>query len=220
VIIQKKQKGSAMLSQGYGFAEFQSVHHAQFSLSKIHDSLLDSYKLDVKPSDKRISQTSSTMVKKTSSSLSNSNNSCKLIIRNVAFQATKSEIRQLFSAFGSVKKVRIPKKMGGNHRGFAFVDFSTSQEASNAMTALKSTHLYGRHLVIEWAKEEDDEDDGDEEDHPSELVNKAVEASRKRAQNDQKNINAVNQKAKRQKAVIDGDDVEGGTGGGEMKELI
>ena len=46
----------------------------------------------------------------------------KLIVRNLAFQATKNELRQLFSAFGSVKKVRIPKKMGGNHRGFAFVD--------------------------------------------------------------------------------------------------
>lgn len=47
----------------------------------------------------------------------------KLIVRNVAFQASKAEIRDLFSAFGSVKRVRIPKKMGGEHRGFAFVDF-------------------------------------------------------------------------------------------------
>ena len=40
---------------------------------------------------------------------------------------------------------------------FAFVDFSTAQEAANAMTCLKNSHLYGRHLVIEWAKDEDDE---------------------------------------------------------------
>ena len=35
----------------------------------------------------------------------------------------------------------------GNHRGFAFVEFVTKQEAQNALQALSSTHLYGRHLV-------------------------------------------------------------------------
>lgn len=36
----------------------------------------------------------------------------------------------------------------GHHRGFAFVEFVTKQEAQNALQALSSTHLYGRHLVI------------------------------------------------------------------------
>ncbi len=76
----------------------------------------------------------------------------------MAFQATKAEIRDLFAAYGSVKRVRIPQKMGGEHRGFAFVDFSTGQEAALAMASLKNTHLYGRHLVLEWAKEGDDQE--------------------------------------------------------------
>ncbi|KAJ0048231.1 hypothetical protein Pint_16350 [Pistacia integerrima] len=38
-------------------------------------------------------------------------------------------------------------------RGFAFVEFVTKQEAQNALQALSSTHLYGRHLVLERAKE-------------------------------------------------------------------
>jgi len=41
----------------------------------------------------------------------------------------------------------------GSHRGFAFVEYVTKQEAQNALQALASTHLYGRHLVIERAKE-------------------------------------------------------------------
>ncbi|XLR17995.1 hypothetical protein S83_045907, partial [Arachis hypogaea] len=51
-----------------------------------------------------------------------------------------------------VKRLRLPMKFG-NHRGFAFVEFVTQQEAQNALKALSSTHLYGRHLVIERAKE-------------------------------------------------------------------
>ncbi|KAH9790131.1 hypothetical protein KPL71_003293 [Citrus sinensis] len=41
----------------------------------------------------------------------------------------------------------------GNHRGFAFVEYVTKQEAQNALEALSNTHLYGRHLVMERAKE-------------------------------------------------------------------
>ena len=46
-----------------------------------------------------------------------------------------------------IKSLRLPKKFDGNHRGFAFVEFLTKQEAQNAFEALQSTHLYGRHMV-------------------------------------------------------------------------
>ncbi|GLT73751.1 hypothetical protein SLA2020_455880 [Shorea laevis] len=64
----------------------------------------------------------------------------------------QKDLRQLFSPFGQIKSVRLPMKFG-NHRGFAFVEFVTKQEAQNALKALANTHLYGWHLVIERAKE-------------------------------------------------------------------
>lgn len=80
--------------------------------------------------------------------------STKIIVRNVAFEASKKDIKDLFSAFGQIKSVRLPtKKFDGSHRGFAFVDFLTQKEAQNVMEAVgESTHLYGRRLVLEWAK--------------------------------------------------------------------
>ena len=80
------------------------------------------------------------------------------MVRNVPFQATRKEILQLFGSYGHLKKVRLPKKFDGSHRGFAFVEFLTAQEAQNAMKALSSTHLYGRHLVLEWADDKEDID--------------------------------------------------------------
>ena len=62
--------------------------------------------------------------------------------------------QELLSAFGELTSVRLPKKFDGKHRGFAFADFVTHQEAVAAREALQATHLYGRHLVIEWAEEE------------------------------------------------------------------
>ncbi|KAH9790124.1 nucleotide binding [Citrus sinensis] len=79
--------------------------------------------------------------------------STKLLVRNVAFEASEKDLRQLFSPFGQViKSLRLPMKFG-NHRGFAFVEYVTKQEAQNALEALSNTHLYGRHLVMERAKE-------------------------------------------------------------------
>lgn len=79
----------------------------------------------------------------------------KVVVRNVPFEANKKEIQQLFHAFGQVKTLRLPRKFDGTHRGFAFVDFLSKEEAKNAVEALAGTHLYGRHLVIEFADEDE-----------------------------------------------------------------
>lgn len=104
-----------------------------------------------------------------------SQRSTKLIVRNVPFEANVGEIRELFAAFGQLRRCRMPEKADrSSHRGFAFVDFVTAQEARNAHAALQSTHLLGRHLVLEWA-------------NPDETVEELREKTRKaqetRAQN-------------------------------------
>ena len=54
----------------------------------------------------------------------------KIVVRNVAFEATKRDVQKLFNPFGALKSCRLPKKFDGNHRGFAFVELSTKREAS------------------------------------------------------------------------------------------
>lgn len=56
-------------------------------------------------------------------------------------------------AHGTLKSIRLPKKFDSRSRGFAFLEFVSHREAENAMETLKHTHLLGRHLVVEWAKE-------------------------------------------------------------------
>ena len=190
VSITKKTRGDYLLSTGFGFAEFKSNEAAEIALRRLNGSVLDGHSLLMKPSEKRISKGS------TNTSAGDKGKvkiavrgaaTMKLIVRNLAFQATEGELKALFSSFGAVKKVRIPKKMGGVHRGFGFIDFSTVQEASAAMVALTSSHLYGRHLVIEYARDEDED----------------LDFLRKRAKLDE---GAIQQDKKRRKIdeVIDG----------------
>ena len=190
-ISKKRQSGDSDVwqSMGFGFAEFQSAYDAEVALQKLQGSLLDGHALEVKPSEKRLTgpppsskhtnRTNNNTTTKTKSKLS-ALTSNKLIVRNLAFQATKSELKGLFAAFGAVQRVRIPKKMGGVHRGFAFIDFSTSQEAATAMAALTSAHLYGRHLVIEYAKDDDEVNDLDQLRKRAKVDEKSIQTEKKR----------------------------------------
>ncbi|TQD91242.1 hypothetical protein C1H46_023168 [Malus baccata] len=126
VKVKKHLKNGKSISMGFGFLEFYSVETATNVCWDLQDEV-------PKKVDKDKSST-------------------KLLVKNVAFKATEKELRQLFSPFGQIKSLRLPMKFG-QHRGFPFVEFITKQEAENALKALLSTHLYGRHLVLERAKE-------------------------------------------------------------------
>ena len=77
----------------------------------------------------------------------------KLLVKNLAFETTADEIRELFMQYGHIKKVRLPSKVNSNHhRGFGFVEFATKDEAKHAFKELQHSHLYNRKLVIEYAK--------------------------------------------------------------------
>lgn len=145
VKVKKHVKNGKNVSMGFGFIEFDSVETATNVCKDLQGTVLDGHTLYLQLCHaKKDDQVS----KKKDKDLS----STKLLVRNVAFEATEKDLRQLFSPFGQIKSLRLPMKFGG-HRGFAFVEFVTKQEAQNAFHALSSTHLYGRHLVLERAKE-------------------------------------------------------------------
>lgn len=81
----------------------------------------------------------------------------KLAVKNVAFEVTRQDLYQLFGTYGVVKEIRLPQKVSGGHRGFAFVEFASAKECHAAFDALKNTHLYGRRLVLEFAADESEE---------------------------------------------------------------
>jgi len=152
------------VSMGYGFVEVatSSQESAKIALKKLQGSILDGHTLQVSISQKHTPSSSlvvsTTTTNKTLSKSSSSGS--KLIVRNVPFQATRKELLQLFGSFGQLRKIRLPKKFDGSHRGFAFCEYMTSKDAHAAKQALSKTHLYGRHLVLEWAEEKDSTTNG------------------------------------------------------------
>ncbi|NXA38006.1 RBM19 protein, partial [Eudromia elegans] len=154
-ISKKKDKAGSLLSMGFGFVEYKKPESAQKALRQLQGCSVDGHKLEVKISERALRPTVKSSRKK---QILKKQTTSKILVRNIPFQATVREIRELFSTFGELKTVRLPKKMAGtgSHRGFGFVDFLTKQDAKKAFNALcHSTHLYGRRLVLEWADTEE-----------------------------------------------------------------
>ncbi|KXN85250.1 Multiple RNA-binding domain-containing protein 1 [Leucoagaricus sp. SymC.cos] len=149
-----KDPSGPRLSMGYGFIGFKDVESAKKALKSIQGFVLDGHSLHVKFAGRGAEEDD----KKDKDGVGFKSRTTKLIVKNVPFEATKKDIRDLFGAHGHLKSVRLPKKFDSRTRGFAFLEFISRHEAENAFNALRHTHLLGRHLVLEWAEENAEQD--------------------------------------------------------------
>ena len=62
-------------------------------------------------------------------------------------------VDELFANFGQLKSLRMPKKMDGNHRGFAFVELSSYDEALRAVRELDGADIAGRNVKMQMQGE-------------------------------------------------------------------
>jgi multiple RNA-binding domain-containing protein 1 len=137
------------LSMGFGFLEFHTKEQAQAAQAAMNGYDLDGHRLLIKASHKLVDAAREQRREDRAKKLAG--RKTKIIIKNLPFEATKKDVRSLFSAYGQLRSVRVPKKFDSSARGFAFADFVTAREAENAMEALRDTHLLGRRLVLEFA---------------------------------------------------------------------
>lgn len=143
------KKPGEFLSMGFGFLEFSSEQHAQAALASMDGYKLDGHELLIRASHKAVDAAEQRRKEDEVKKLAGRRT--KIIIKNLPFEISKKDIRALFSAYGQLRSVRLPKKFDSSTRGFAFADFVTAREAESAMAALKDTHLLGRRLVLEFA---------------------------------------------------------------------
>ncbi|KAG8872203.1 Multiple RNA-binding domain-containing protein 1 [Tulasnella sp. 331] len=141
------------LSMGYGFVGFASVEAAQSAMKTTQGLVLDGHALLVSFSGRGTEDEQTNGKGNRKMSELGKSKTAKMIVKNVPFEASKKDIRELFGAYGTLKSVRLPRKFDSKARGFAFLEFMSRHEAENAMVTLKHTHLLGRHLVLDWAAE-------------------------------------------------------------------
>jgi RNA recognition motif-containing protein len=77
--------------------------------------------------------------------------STNIYIGNLPFSATAEQVRDLFSAYGTVETVNlVTDRETGRLRGFGFVEMSNG--ANEAINALHQSDFGGRTLTVNLAK--------------------------------------------------------------------
>lgn len=77
----------------------------------------------------------------------------KMYVGNLSYDATDTEIRELFEAHGGVTDVFIVKdRESGRPRGFAFVTMENPEAMNAAIEALNGEEFMGRNLTINEAR--------------------------------------------------------------------
>ena len=79
--------------------------------------------------------------------------STKLFVGNLSFNTTENDLHEAFGAFGTVVEANLMMdRLSGRSRGFAFVTFSTPEEAQKAIQAMNGATLADRALTVNIAR--------------------------------------------------------------------
>ena len=77
----------------------------------------------------------------------------KLYVGNLSFRTTGEELREAFSAAGTVESATvIEDRDSGRSRGFGFVEMATPEEAAAAIEQFNGKDFGGRNLTVNEAK--------------------------------------------------------------------
>ena len=76
-----------------------------------------------------------------------------IFVGNLAREATDSDLRDAFQAFGEVSSASVIKdKFTGDSRGFGFVEMPNKSEAEKAIASLNGKSIKGRNLTVNEAR--------------------------------------------------------------------
>ncbi|MFO1497947.1 MAG: RNA-binding protein [Verrucomicrobiota bacterium] len=84
-------------------------------------------------------------------------NQNRLFVGNLSYQTMDRDLQDFFSQAGVVTSVTLMlDKFTGKSRGFAFVEFSTAEEANRAVEMFHGKELQGRALTVNIARPRED----------------------------------------------------------------
>ena len=80
-------------------------------------------------------------------------NESRLFVGNLSYQTMENDLQDYFSQAGVVTSVNLMlDKFTGKSRGFAFIEFSTSDEAQKAAELFHGKEFQGRALTVNIAR--------------------------------------------------------------------
>lgn len=77
----------------------------------------------------------------------------KLYVGNLGYNVSKSDLEQMFAAYGTVSSAQvIMDRDSGRSKGFAFVEMGSDGEAQAAIEGLNGKSADGRNMIVNEAR--------------------------------------------------------------------
>ncbi|ELR57852.1 RNA-binding protein 28 [Bos mutus] len=156
------EKGSKAC-RGFGYVTFSMVEDVQRALKEI--TTFEGCKINVTIAKKKLRNKSKEKGKTENSESPEkelkpkkakvADKKARLIIRNLSFKCSEDDLKTVFSQFGTILEVNIPRKPDGKMRGFAFVQFKNLLEAGKALRGMNMKEIKGRTVAVDWAVAKD-----------------------------------------------------------------
>ena len=84
-------------------------------------------------------------------------NETRLFVGNLSYRTLERELHDYFAQAGVVTSVNLMlDKFTGKSRGFAFIEFSTEEEAAKAIEMFHSKEFQDRQLTVNLAQPKED----------------------------------------------------------------
>ncbi|XP_021045562.1 RNA-binding protein 28 [Mus pahari] len=156
------EKGSKAC-RGFGYVTFSMLEDVQRALKEI--TTFEGCKINVTVAKKKLRNKSKETRKNENSESPKkepkhkkakvADKKARLIIRNLSFKCSEDDLKAVFTHYGTVLEVNIPKKPDGKMRGFAFVQFKNLLEAGKALKGANMKEIKGRTVAVDWAVAKD-----------------------------------------------------------------
>lgn len=106
------KKPGQVLSMGFGFVHFRSKAQAEAAVKVMDGYVLDGHTLGVKASHKGLDAAEER--RREDKAKKAAGQRTKIVVKNLAFEASKADLRRLLGTYGKLRVVRIPKKFGNS----------------------------------------------------------------------------------------------------------
>ncbi|KAL2017560.1 hypothetical protein VTK56DRAFT_1994 [Thermocarpiscus australiensis] len=155
-VVTDKESGR---SRGFGYVDFDSPQAAEKAYNEKNGANLQGRDLRLdfasKPSaDAAPNQRAADRARKHGDVVSPESDT--LFVGNLAFNASEDSVSAFFNEVAQVQSLRIPTDQeSGRPKGFAYVTFSSVEDAKTAFTSLNGANLDGRPVRLDFAKPRD-----------------------------------------------------------------
>jgi len=139
-------------SKGFGYVEFANAADAAKAHAQMNGYELDGRPLNVDFSTPREKPANNSNDRANKYGDKRSAPANTLFLGNLSFDCSNEGIQEIFAEYGSITRVSLPTDRDtGALKGFGYVDFTTTEEATAALEALNGQEVEGRAIRIDYA---------------------------------------------------------------------